>query len=201
VLEHFKPILVMLDTQARVTVGAEENSNTDMGRFVEVLEGLRRSCGACILIVHHTPRNGDGLRGAVALEGAATSIIHFAKEGDVVKLETKKQKDTKAADPLYLDLNEVGDSAVLFDQVPGNHRKNIGVNDRKLLVAVAEWGDEEVLATVIVDVLAPLHKGTVYRSAKKLANMGKLIKRQDGRSNWYRIPSQDLYLYEAELNA
>jgi hypothetical protein len=85
--------------------------------------------------------------------------------------------------------------------VPGNHRKNIGVNDRKLLVTVAEWGDEEVLATVIVDVLAPLNKGNVYRSAKKLANMGKLIKRQDGRSNWYRIPSQDLYLYEAELNA
>jgi hypothetical protein len=64
-----------------------------------------------MLIVHCTPRNGDGLRGAVALEGAATSIIHFAKEGNVVKLETKKQKHTKAADPLYLDLNEVGDCA------------------------------------------------------------------------------------------
>jgi hypothetical protein len=40
-LNHFKPVLCIIDTQARVTVGAEENSSTDMGKFVDSLEHLR----------------------------------------------------------------------------------------------------------------------------------------------------------------
>jgi RecA-family ATPase len=66
-LRNLQPVLVIIDTQARVTVGAEENSNRDMGIFVDVLETLRAECGSTMLVVHHEPRNGENLRGAVAL--------------------------------------------------------------------------------------------------------------------------------------
>jgi len=70
-LNHFKPVLCIIDTQARVTVGAEENSSRDMGKFVDSLEHLRARQATTMLPVHHEPRNGENLRGSVALDGAA----------------------------------------------------------------------------------------------------------------------------------
>jgi hypothetical protein len=92
-LKVLQPTLVILDTQARVTVGAEENSARDMGVFVDSLEQLRRESGACILIVHHEPRNGEHLRGSIALEGAAISIIRVSKDGTQIEISNPKQKD------------------------------------------------------------------------------------------------------------
>jgi RecA-family ATPase len=74
-LDEIRPKLTIIDTQARVTVGAEENSSKDMGLFVDALEILRLASGSTMLPVHHEPRNGDNLRGSIALEGAAESIL------------------------------------------------------------------------------------------------------------------------------
>jgi len=93
VLKDVQPMLAILDTQARVTVGAEENSSKDMGVFVDALEELRRRSEACILPVHHEPRNGENLRGSIALEGAATSILRVSRDGNQVELTNPKQKD------------------------------------------------------------------------------------------------------------
>ena len=38
-LADLRPVLVIIDTQARVTLGLDENSSRDMGRFVEMLRG------------------------------------------------------------------------------------------------------------------------------------------------------------------
>jgi hypothetical protein len=40
-VRELKPALIVIDTQARVTVGVEENSNTEMGEFVDRAERLR----------------------------------------------------------------------------------------------------------------------------------------------------------------
>jgi RecA-family ATPase len=87
-----RPALIVVDTQARVTVGMEENSSKDMGVFVDQLERLRRYSGACILTLHHTPRNSDNLRGSTAMEGAATTIIKAVKEGDTVTCTTTRRR-------------------------------------------------------------------------------------------------------------
>jgi hypothetical protein len=105
--------LVVIDTQARVTVGAEENSAKDMGKFVAELDRLREATRACILTVHHEPRNGEGLRGSIALEGAATTIIHAKKDGAAVELTSSKQKDAPEQPPMRLELQPVGMSVVL----------------------------------------------------------------------------------------
>jgi RecA-family ATPase len=112
-LQYFKPDVVVIDTQARTTVGYKENDSTDMGEFVEKLEELRRLTGTCFLIVHHEPRNGEHLRGSIALEGAATSILRTFKEGNQITVETQKQKDIEAPEPFDLQLFGTGKSAVL----------------------------------------------------------------------------------------
>jgi RecA-family ATPase len=111
--------LLILDTQARVTVGAEENSSRDMGRFVDNLEKIRRHTGACVMPVHHEPRNGENLRGSTALEGAATTILRVSKDGDVVELTNPKQKDTPEQAPILLALTPVGSSAILSHEAVG----------------------------------------------------------------------------------
>jgi hypothetical protein len=89
-LADLAPDLIILDTQARVTVGGEENSSKDMGRFVDALEHLRRQSGACVLTVHHEARAGENLRGSTALEGAATTILRATKDGQLVEVTNPK---------------------------------------------------------------------------------------------------------------
>lgn len=117
-LNHFKPVLCIIDTQARVTVGAEENSSRDMGKFVHSLEHLRAGQATTMFPVHHEPRNGENLRGSVALEGAAMSIIRSSKEGDAVTVSCPKQKDVPEPQDIELTLYPIDNSAVLVEQNP-----------------------------------------------------------------------------------
>ena len=70
VIAELQPVLVVIDTQARVTVGGEDSSK-DMGVFVENLNRLSNINGAAVLVVHHEGTRsrqparlvGDGGRG------------------------------------------------------------------------------------------------------------------------------------------
>ncbi|WP_330282095.1 AAA family ATPase [Streptomyces sp. NBC_00588] len=97
VCAKIKPVLIVLDTQSRVTVGVEENSNTEMGVIVARLEAMRRLTGACVLLAHHTPKGGEGGRGAGAMSGAINTEFQMVKKGrglsSIMTLENTKEKD------------------------------------------------------------------------------------------------------------
>lgn len=103
--------MIVFDTQSRVTVGVEENSNTEMGRVVDRLESLREVTGACILLVHHTAKGGDNGRGAGVVTGALTSEFLLTRdvsdEGKVLKLENTKEKDAEDGSVRYLRMQVV----------------------------------------------------------------------------------------------
>ena len=97
-LQRLRPVLVIVDTQARVTLGVEENSNTEMGRIVDRFDRLRIDTGACVAIVHHTGHVGEHGRGASAVKGALQSELHVSRKGDkipntVLTIKSGKQKD------------------------------------------------------------------------------------------------------------
>lgn len=97
-LQRLKPVLVIVDTQARVTLGVEENSNTEMGRIVDRFDRLRLETGACVAIVHHTGHVGEHGRGASAVKGALQSELHISRKGDkipntILTIKSGKQKD------------------------------------------------------------------------------------------------------------
>jgi hypothetical protein len=94
---ELEPGLVVLDTQARVSVGLEENSAKDMGILVDAVGMLKRATGACVLTIHHTGRRGGDARGSSALDGAQDTELKVVRAAPRSSLEclvlTDKQKD------------------------------------------------------------------------------------------------------------
>lgn len=100
---RLEPSLILLDTQARITVGLDENDNTAMGEVVEAIERLRRATGACVLLVHHTGRSGQHARGASAIDGAQDVELRLTRTADRrVTLVIDKSKN--AADDVSVSL-------------------------------------------------------------------------------------------------
>jgi hypothetical protein len=85
--------LIVVDTQARVTVGVDENSATDMGRVVDMAERMRRETGACVLLVHHTGYEGKHGRGSTAVYGALQTELSMERDGMNIRVRAGKQKD------------------------------------------------------------------------------------------------------------
>jgi hypothetical protein len=111
-MRRLAPSMIVIDTQARVSVGVEENSNTELGVVIERIEDLRRATGACVLVVHHTGHIGEHGRGASAAKGALQSELHVSKKGDnakniVVTVKVGKQKDDEEGSDLQFGLNIV----------------------------------------------------------------------------------------------
>lgn len=107
-----KPGLIFIDTQARVTVGMNENDNTEMGIYVECAERLRVASGACVKTVHHIGKNGDGGRGASSLYAAWTTELTVTKKknsegGYVLTVENTKNKDDAEHEPITLTLKVI----------------------------------------------------------------------------------------------
>lgn len=104
---RLQPVLIVLDTQARITVGIEENSNTAMGILIEAVRTLKVATGACVLVVHHTGRNGEDARGASALDGAQDTEVR------VDRPEGKGRELLTAV--ISLDKQKDGDESARFD--------------------------------------------------------------------------------------
>jgi hypothetical protein len=134
VVAEMRPALIVLDTQARVTVGMEENSNTEMGMFQARADELRIASGACVLIVHHTPKDGSRSgRGGSAILGALETELFVEKKGVSpnykVTLSNDKQKDEAEHEDMTFDAHIVdlgqdgrgrpSSSVVLLPEVQG----------------------------------------------------------------------------------
>lgn len=185
--QEMRPALVVVDTQARVTVGMEENSNTEMGRFVERVEELRRASGACILTIHHTGRNGEHMRGAIAIDGAATTTIKVNKDEDIVNIECTKQKDAPEFDAFRLRLVAFNESAVL-SLIQGPMTVDIRQPAvRKMLV---EWWDSHETDWTSASALVEskiVSKATFYRVAKPLERHGLVESKGEASARRFRL--------------
>jgi hypothetical protein len=188
VLAALQPILVVLDTQARVTVGADENSSRDMGRFVDALEQLRRRSAACVLIVHHEPRNGENLRGSTALEGAATTILRVSKDGVVVELTNPKQKDAPEQPPMLLALVPVGESAIL-SQSDVRLTHSVTASEQAILTALETLFETAGASKTELQGAADLSRASWFRAIKSLTDKGLVLEAKRGNGIRYTLPT------------
>lgn len=97
---------IILDTQARCTVGLEENSASEMGLVVAALDVLKEVTGACVALVHHSGVAGGRARGSNAILGAldAEFEVEADKDNMSVRVITRAQKDLAEAKEIELDL-------------------------------------------------------------------------------------------------
>lgn len=123
-LHSLHPHLVIFDTQARITVGVDENGATDMGIVIERLELMRvENAGCTVALVHHLGHVGSHGRGTSAVLGALHTELRVIKKGPQVTIHCDKQKDDDEFEPkvvtfrrVELGLDDKGDpmdSAVL----------------------------------------------------------------------------------------
>lgn len=102
-------MFVVVDTQARATVGLDENSAEGMGVYVDAVTALKDVTGGCVMSVHHTGKVGQGTRGSSALDGAQdTRLLMESKPGTLEgRLWSKKQKDLEEEAPIDLFFEKV----------------------------------------------------------------------------------------------
>lgn len=103
--------LVVLDTQARSTVGVKENDNSEMGEVFEAVDRFRRLSGATVVLIHHTGKAGTEGRGASAMLGAVHAELKVTRNGkgidSVVTVTNSKNKDNEEAAPIHLKPQKV----------------------------------------------------------------------------------------------
>jgi hypothetical protein len=193
--------LVVLDTQAMMTVGVEENSATEMGHVMAVLHALREVYHGCILTVHHFGKSSENMRGSGAIYAAATTVVVTEREGTQVKLSTMhdahgKQKDAKEREygPFVMSDVKVDEEEERWSLVltaPGGadvNRRMIDVDltkskwDVPILRALVEYDATGVTHTALAKYLAeqglvgsggnPIDSGTVSRRVNALIKVG-----------------------------
>jgi hypothetical protein len=183
---ELNPALIVIDTQARVTVGVNENDAGEMGEFVQQAERLRGACGACVIIVHHIGRNGETGRGSSTLDGAVSTVVKATKDERTVKLECLKSKDSDEWDDIRLRAVPMGESIVLaLDD--GSHTPDSALAARKW---VQEWWAVHAGEPVSISVLVKsgvVTEATFHRSKRDLLAQGIAAKEGKGNGTRYRL--------------
>jgi RecA/RadA recombinase len=104
--------MIVVDTMARATPGANENDAGDMGAFVANMDLIRRSTGASPVIVHHSGKNAQlGARGHSSLRGAVDTEIEVERLEDgsrVMRLRKSRDGSDTADIAFTLKVIEIG---------------------------------------------------------------------------------------------
>lgn len=86
--------VVVLDTFAQVTPGANENSAEDVGRALAHCKGIHRATGAVVVLVHHSGKDASkGARGWSGLRAAADAELEVLRTPAGRWVRLSKQKD------------------------------------------------------------------------------------------------------------
>ncbi len=84
---EFEPTLIVVDSQSAVSVGVKENANDEITAFYrQAVIPLPVHTGAATIVLHHTPKEGSGPRGAGAIKAAADQVLTISphESGDTV---------------------------------------------------------------------------------------------------------------------
>ena len=88
--------VIVADTWAQVTPGANENSGEDMGLALKHCRAIRQATGAIVILIAHTGKDASrGIRGWSGLNGAANTTLEVIRDEDspARMLKITKQKD------------------------------------------------------------------------------------------------------------
>jgi hypothetical protein len=185
---ELKPVLIVIDTQARVTVGGDENSAKDMGELVAAADRIRQASRACVLLVHHEARAGENMRGSTALEGAATTLVRVTKDGSQLTIENTKQKDLTEFDTIRLHLAPRLDSAVCMPLDSFALAAELTDSEQKIVDTLREsFGDVAVAPTKLLEV-SKVAKSSFYRAVRQLVATGRILNTGTSKRPQYLLP-------------
>jgi hypothetical protein len=102
--------VVVIDTLAAVTPGANENTSEDMGAAIERANFITQTTGAAVILIHHTTKDGGSLRGWSGLLGAADSTIKIERKEEkrTAYIEKMKEGEDSGKYPFELRVVDLG---------------------------------------------------------------------------------------------
>ena len=99
--------LFVIDTLARCNSG-EENSASDMSKFINNLDRIRNVTGCTVLFVHHTGKNASlGARGSSAIYASVDTSIECGKQENILTVTCDKQKDAPPFEQRQFTMQEI----------------------------------------------------------------------------------------------
>lgn len=104
-----RPRLIVIDTLAAASPGADENTSVDMGEILASCGALRDELQATVVLVHHIGKEAArGARGHSSLHAAADVVIEIsAGAGGVRTARTTKSRDGAIGEELYFRLRVI----------------------------------------------------------------------------------------------
>lgn len=126
--------MIVCDTLARITAGANENSGQDMGPIIEALDAIAKQTGAAVIVVHHSGKDQTkGARGWSGLYGAVDAEIEVKEvEGirsfSVTKqrqLGTKEEVQTFSLETVVMGLDKWGQESTTCVVIQGVTEKTV----------------------------------------------------------------------------
>ncbi len=188
VCAELEPVLVVIDTFARCTVGAEENSARDVGLIIDNLDRIRRATGACVLLVHHSGKDAErGSRGSSALRGAMDTELELSGDSEHMVLKVTKQKDGPEALPLHLGLVPVaGTTSVAIGEPREITPDRLPAGVSETLQALDDIDVPGGVSATAWEESATAGKRTFFRHRKGLVEQGLVVNVGTDKTPRYR---------------
>ncbi|CBJ36692.1 protein of unknown function [Ralstonia solanacearum CMR15] len=186
---HEQPVrLIVGDTLARLSAGANENMGQDMGRVVARIDRIRNVCGAHFMLIHHIGKNPaagargwNGMRAAVDVEievteQAASRCAEVTKNRD---LGSKGERIGFTLDVVELGTTKWGKTAATCVVLPATapeRRKSQKLSKvaGKILAFLSERKAGVAKADVVAHLDGQHPSSSVYRSVQALVTAGHI---------------------------
>jgi hypothetical protein len=100
--------LVVIDTLAKASIGADENAVKDMGVVMRNVEKINERTGAHVMLIHHLTKGGV-VRGSTSVYAGVDQVLLLTRD-EQTKLRTlslDKQKDDEEGVSLSFELEKV----------------------------------------------------------------------------------------------
>jgi hypothetical protein len=136
--EHGIPAMIFIDTIARNFGAGDENSTSEMGKFIAAMDALKAEFPGCsIFLIHHTGHSEkQRARGSIALKGALDAEYRLDKSEGTMTLSNTKMKDGEPPAAIAFNLENIdlddGSSSAVLIATEVRHNTKVLSPDQKL---------------------------------------------------------------------
>lgn len=188
-VQQLRPKLIIVDTLARCAVGGDENSQKDMGIFIDNCRTVQRELETAVLVIHHTGKSANGPRGSSALAGAADVMIEISNEDGNIQITCEKSKDSKPFDSRWVRTKEVtlpdGQSSLVvlpWEQVKRPAMELQG-NQREIVKWLASDYFDRGARAADLKKAAGVNERSFYRAVNSLSRRG-IVEKEGKYDPW-----------------
>ena len=184
--EHGIPAMIFIDTIARNFGAGDENSTSEMGKFIVAMDALKAEFQGCsIFLIHHTGHSEkQRARGSIALKGALDVEYRLDKSEGTMTLSNTKMKDGEPPAAIAFNLESIdlddGRSSAVLIATEVRHNTKVLSPDQKLAMdtffqaVIQTWDGEGEFAGLDLETWRKIfydqHRGENKETKRKAFN-------------------------------